>query len=181
MESDSRIDFIVALVGVLFVGGILYETLSSPIDVPSGYLAAYGVTSCCTDCSCDIQEICSGCPGCVYTSGCLAPTLSLTPGGLEILHAGRVSDNSSFILNAVLYPKSDGQMLVEVVLPRGFTADRNSVVVDMYAGERMIVPFRVFVKENVAEMDHRLTMNLVTPELDVVCSAEGTVSVYWEH
>lgn len=179
MESDRRIDYLVTLVGVLFVGGILYETLSSPMAVPSGYLAAYGVTSCCADCSCGSQEICSACPGCVYMASCLAPTESLTPGGLELLHVGRVRDNSSFILNAVLYPRSDGQMLVEVVLPRGFTVDKNSEVVDLYAGERRILPFKVFVKENVAEQDHTIRVNLVDPDLRTVSSAEAMVSVYW--
>lgn len=181
MDYDRKADILVAFAGLFLVGGILYEAFAAPVAVPSGYLAASGVTSCCGDCSCTSQEICLGCGRCVWTSRCLSPTESQTPGGLSLEYANRVADNSSFVLNAIVYPKSDGKMLVALELPRGFNADRDAVTVDLHAGEMKLVPFVIYVKEYVAEQDHTVGVDLLTPDLKTVSYAEGKVSVYWEH
>ncbi len=180
MDINRRLEYSVTLVGFFLVAGILYETFSSPIDVPSGYLAAYGVTSCCLDCSCDAQQICSSCQKCAWIEKCDPLSGTLTPGGLELRHSGRARDNSTYLLNAVIYPKEDGIMLVDLALPAGFSAERTSAVVDLYAGEARVVPFTMYIRENVAEQDHILRVELIDSDYKVISSSEAKVSVYWE-
>jgi hypothetical protein len=179
MDSEQMHDYSVALVGFIFVVGILYVAFSSPVDVPSGYLAAAGVTNCCMDCSCPTQEICSGCARCVWTWDCQSLKEDSSLGVMELVNVGRVEDNSTFMVNVVLYPKEDGKRLVELTLPNGFSSDRDSFLATLYSGERMIIPFKVHVGEDVAEQEHTIKVELVDADFQIMSSVETEVSVYW--
>jgi hypothetical protein len=178
MESKRLHEDLVSLTGFIFVAGILYLTLSAPMDVSAGDLAVSGVVSCCDDCSCNLQEVCSACSSCIWTDGCNSAYGSRNTFGMELIHTSEAAVNSTFILNIIVYPDSDGKRLVEVYLPNGFTADRDSAVVDLYAGELKIIPFKVHVDENAAGGEHTMNAELVDADWNSISTAEGKVGVY---
>jgi len=180
MDSDLKHSILVPLACFLIVAGVIYASFSSPPDMPSGYVVASGVTSCCDDCSCIRQDVCSACGRCTWVSECSALGNSLGPEGMELVHAGRVRDGESFVLNVVLAPEKDGKMLVQLTLPPGFSADRESQVVQLWAGELKIVQFNIHVRENVAEQEHLLKAELLDSNWKVVSQAEAKVGVWWD-
>jgi hypothetical protein len=182
MEWDSKkAELAVLAAGFLIAAGILEIALAASSDMPSGYAVLSGDTSCCEDCSCIGLDLCRSCGGCGWVSGCKAMENGMNPEGVELVHSASVRDGSSFTLNAVLRPERSGQVLVQLNLPNGFSADRNPVKADLKAGETRVVPFEVAVRENVAEKEHIIVAEVIGADWKTTSRASAAVRVWWAH
>jgi hypothetical protein len=180
MDSDVRHEIAVPIVGLLVVAGILYYSLPPSSALPTGYSVLPQKPGCCGDCSCPSEEVCSACDRCIWTGECSRDWGGLNPEGLELVHSGRVAEGGSFTLNAILHPQKDGQLLLNLRLPNGFWMEEdNPVPVKLQGGQKLVVPLKVHVKENVAETDHLIRADLVDYDWKVYSSAQASVSVWW--
>jgi hypothetical protein len=183
MDSPSRNDYATLAVGFIVVAGILYISFSAGFGEPSGFAVAGSPAPCCGDCSCVASEACLSCGGrCVWTSDCARFYGGLNPEGLELIGPGRVRDDETFTLNAVLDPPKDGRILLLVRLPNGFeVVGQNPTIASLKAGTVSQTPFRIRVKEHVAEQDHKILVESIDSDWKVVSHAEATVNVWWEN
>jgi hypothetical protein len=182
MDSDIRHDVAVTIVGLLVVAGIIYFAIPSSPEIITGYVIPGQNPGCCSDCSCPSKEACSVCDKCIWTGECSTFWGGLNPEGLELVHSGRVEDGTSFTLNAVVHSQKDGQLLLNLRMPNGFSAEGgNSVPISLKAGKTVVVPITVNVKENVAETDHLIRADLVDYNWRLLSWAEASVTVWWNH
>ena len=178
MEKDRLQYPGVLAVGLLVVAGVIYSSLAASSTI-TGAAVLGEKPYCCLDCSCISDGVCASCGQCLWVRECGPYGGGLNPEGLELVHAGRTQDGSIYTINAVMHPVSDGRLLLVMTLPNGFEpVTRNPMVVGMRHGETVIVPLKVFVKENVAEQKHLIRVELLNYNWDRISSAEASVGVY---
>ncbi len=183
MDPELKyLEYAVLILGVLTVAGILYESMSLPADMPSGYAVLGATPACCGDCSCSSPDVCYVCPVCCWASECTSCDGGIGSEGFKLVHSGRVRNGESFTVNAVFRSMEDREYLLELKPPNGFRVEsKNPVIVDLEAGEAVVLPFQVRVLPGVAEKNHILRAEVVDSGWNVVNSAEARVSVYWEN
>ncbi len=178
METDALSDRGILVVGILVVAGVLYYSLAPSSGITGGAVLL-AKPSCCLDCTCMTDDMCASCGRCLWLKACGSYGGGLNPEGLELVHAGRTRDGSAYTINAVLHPVAEGKLLLLMGLPNGFVpVGGNPVVVSMRAGETVIAPLKLYVKENVAEQQHLVRIELLDYNWNLVSSAEASVDVY---
>lgn len=178
METDALFDRGILVVGILVVAGVLYYSVTSSPGITGGAVLI-AKPSCCLDCTCVTDDVCASCGRCLWLQECGSYGGGLNPEGLELVHAGRTRDDSTYTINAVLHPVAEGKLLLLMGLPNGFEpVAGNPVVVSLRPDETVIVPLKLYVKENVAEQQHLVRIELLDYDWNLVSSAEASVDVY---
>jgi hypothetical protein len=176
MDSRLHHNYLVPSVGFILVAGILYLCLSLP-ELPVAYVVASGATDCCSDCSCIRRSLCFECQNCFWVDECTLLSNKLNPEGIELIHAGHAVPGDSFVLNVVFDPVMNQRGLLYLRLPEGFYSKEDSKIVQLEAGQTKVVSFEVSVKEDVAEIDHTIHVDLLDPGWGLISSAEARVNV----